>query len=155
VLVIDEPVQLPFRQQSIDKVETTKKVIRGKCQTRGNNLYLPEIPDVNFAKSEGLNHPLVLRVPITVFVSPESMGNTLYRINGRAREIVGRVNLPLVPVGKEESDHRQVTDKLQPIDVPSTMVRQRVASVDDGISEGLVGVVYAELGSDAPPQTFS
>jgi hypothetical protein len=67
---------------------------------------------MNVAKSECVNHPLVLRVPITVFVSPESMGNTLYRINGRAREIVGRVNLPLVPVGKEELNHRQVTDKL-------------------------------------------
>ena len=34
------------------------------------------------------------------------------------------------------------------------MVRQKVASVDDWIAEGLVGVINAHLGTNAPSDTF-
>ena len=67
---------------------------------RGDKIDIPEIPDMNLAKAKCVNHPQILRVSITVFVSPESMGNTLERINNRAGKIVGRIDLPLSPVGE-------------------------------------------------------
>ena len=48
-----------------------------------------------------------------------------------------------------------ISEQFVTISIPSTMMRQKVAAVYDRVSEGLVGIVYADLGSDAPPQTLS
>lgn len=34
------------------------------------------------------------------------------------------------------------------------MVRQKVASEDDRVTKGLIGIVDAHLGTDTPPNTF-
>lgn len=56
----------------------------------------PEIPDVYGSKFQRLDHPIVLRVSITVFVCPQSMSNTLEGVNDGASKIVSGVDLPLV-----------------------------------------------------------
>ena len=57
---------------------------------------LPEVPDVDLAKAESLDHPLVLGVTIAVLVGTESVGNTLDRVHDGASKVVSRVYLPLV-----------------------------------------------------------
>jgi hypothetical protein len=39
--------------------------------------------------------------------------------------------------------------------VPSAVMRQEVASVDNRVTEGFVWIINADLGTDAPANTFS
>ena len=78
--VVDEPVEFTFRKEGVNEVEST------------------EIPNANRSKPERLDHPVVLGIPITVLVGPQSMCNTFNRIDDWASKIVCGVNLPLVAV---------------------------------------------------------
>ena len=57
--------------------------------------YVPEVPDVYRSDVESLDHPVVLRVAVTVLVCPKRMSDSLERVHDRAGEIVSGVNLPL------------------------------------------------------------
>jgi hypothetical protein len=87
-----------------------------------------EIPDSGLAQVQSIQHPIVLGVAITVFVGSKSVCNTLDAVYDWASEIIGRIHLVLVT---------------------SVVVRCDVDTVDDRIAHGLVGIVYADLGSQA------
>lgn len=115
----------------------------------------PEIPNINLPQPSGIQHPLVLRVTITVLVSPQRMSNSLNRVDNGTTEVVGRVHLVLVAVSLFPS--RQLKEKRSResgSDEPSTMMRQSVTAVNDGITHSLVGVVERDLGANAPLGTF-
>lgn len=57
---------------------------------------LPEVPDVDGTKFKSFYHPEILGVTVPVLVRPQSVGDTLDRVNDRAGEIVGRIDLPLI-----------------------------------------------------------
>lgn len=59
-------------------------------------VFVPEVPDTYRTYTESLNHPEVLRVPVTVLICPESMCNTLEGVYDRARKVVCRIDLPLI-----------------------------------------------------------
>ena len=88
-----------------------------------------EIPVVDVAQAERAQHPLVLRVAVFVFGRAESVGDALERIDERATEVVGRVDLP---------------------GVAGAVVGLVAAPVDDGVAHGFVEVVDGDLGADGP-----
>ncbi len=53
--VVDKPLQLTLAEQRVDKVETAK------------------VPNVDLAQVERVEHPVVLRVAVTVFVGTQCM----------------------------------------------------------------------------------
>ena len=58
----------------------------------------PEVPDVDRTKVKSFYHPMVLGVTIPILVRSQGMSNTLNRVNDRAGEIIGRINLPLLAI---------------------------------------------------------
>lgn len=89
-----------------------------------------EAPVVNLAELELLDEPLVLGIAIVVLGGTQSVCDALDRVDDGAAEVVGRVHLPLGA---------------------SAVVVLGVASVNDGVAHGLVGVVDRHLCADAPP----
>lgn len=79
-IVVNKPMEFTFREKCVDEVETT------------------EVPDAHGPKTECLDHPVVLWVPVSVLVCPQSMRYTLDRIYNRASEVICRVNLPFVTI---------------------------------------------------------
>lgn len=79
-----------------------------------------ETPVVYLAELQVLDEPLILCVAIIVLGSTQSMCNTLKSIDDGAAEVVGGVDLPLVA---------------------SAVMGLGVASVDDGVAHGLVGII--------------
>ena len=57
--LVHEPVKFPLRQKGINEVEATK------------------VPDEDRAQVQSFDHPVVLWVTVTVFVSSESVRDTL------------------------------------------------------------------------------
>ena len=71
-------MQLTLREKGVNEVEAA------------------EVPDEDWADVERLDHPLVLRVAITVLIRTKGVGDTLERVDDWASEIVSGVDLPLV-----------------------------------------------------------
>lgn len=71
-------MQLALGQEGVNEVQTT------------------EIPYVNSSHVGGFEHPLVLRIAITVLISSECMRHALDRINNGTGKVVGRVDFPFV-----------------------------------------------------------
>lgn len=78
--LINKPVELTLGQKSVDEVQAT------------------EVPDIDFAKPGSLEHPLILGVPIAIFVSPEGVRDTFDRVDNRAGKVICGIDLPLVTV---------------------------------------------------------
>lgn len=78
VALVDEPVQLAFREQGVDEVETA------------------EVPDVYGSDAESGDHPVILWIAVAVFVRTECMGDTFDGVDNGTGEIVRRIDLPLV-----------------------------------------------------------
>lgn len=78
VALVDEPMQLAFREQGVDEVETT------------------EVPDVYGSDAESGDHPVVLWVTVAVFICTERVGDTFDGVDNGTCEIVRRINLPFV-----------------------------------------------------------
>ena len=102
----NEPVQLPLGKESVDEVESTERPNnrrerkgRVSVETRddafereeGSCSNSREVPKLRLPDLESVDEPEVLRVPISVLVGPESVGNTLERVDDGASEIVGGV----------------------------------------------------------------
>ena len=103
-------------------------------QERPDKVDSGEVPHMNLAQLQGVEEPLILRVSVGVLGGSQSMGDSLVAVNHGARKVVHGVHLPLGPGA--------VVNVLD------------VASVDDGIAHGLVGVVERDLGTNAVCQTF-
>ena len=88
---------------------------------------------MNFTKFQGVEHPLILWVPITILHRTESMGDPLNGVDNGAAEIINRVYLPFQAC---------------------PMMRLRVTSVDDGVTHSFVGVVDRDLSTNAPLKAF-
>lgn len=80
VALVDEPMQLAFREQGVDEVETT------------------EVPDVYWSDAESGDHPVVLWIAVAVFVRTECMGDTFDGVHNGTGEIIRRIYLPFVAV---------------------------------------------------------
>lgn len=85
------------------------------------------------SKFQSIKHPVILRVSIPVLDRPKSMCDSLDGVDDWTAEIVDGVHFPLFA---------------------SPMMRQRVATVDDGIAHSLVGIVHTDFGSNAPSDAF-
>jgi hypothetical protein len=57
---------------------------------------VPEVPDVNTSEFKGLDHPLILGIPITVFVSPQGVRDALDGIDDWTCEIIRGVDFPFI-----------------------------------------------------------
>lgn len=57
----------------------------------------PEVPDIDLAKAECIDHPLVLWVTIAILVGPQSVRNAFDSVYHWARKVVSGIDLPLVP----------------------------------------------------------
>jgi hypothetical protein len=66
-----------------------------------HTISIPEVPDVDLTKSKRINHPLILRVAIAVFVGPQSVGHAFDGIDDWAGKVICWVDLPLVTGGRE------------------------------------------------------
>lgn len=109
-LLLDEPGELTLAHQGADKVDPSK------------------VPDVNLPQVHLLQHPGVLSIAVPVLGGPESVCDTLERVDNGASKVVSGVNLPLGT---------------------SPVVGLVVAAVDDGVAHGLVGVVDRYLCPEA------
>ncbi len=91
-------MKLSLGQQSIDEIKAT------------------EVPDIDFANSESLDHPLVLWVAVTIFIGPKSVGDPFDRIHDRAGKVVSRVDFPLLTeVVQQECFSYRLTRNTYPV----------------------------------------
>jgi hypothetical protein len=88
-----------------------------------------EAPVVDLAQLEVVNEPLVLCITVVVLGGTQGVRHPLERIDNRAAEVVGGVDLPCVS---------------------SAVMCLGVAAVDDGVAHGFVRVVDRHLCADAP-----
>lgn len=58
--------------------------------------FVPEVPDAYRANTKSLDHPVVLGVPVTVLICPQSMCNTLEGVYDWACKVICRIDLPLI-----------------------------------------------------------
>ena len=121
--------------------------VLGLGKKEGN---LPEIPDIDRAEVQSFYHPIVLGVTIPVLVCPQSVGDTLNRVNDRAGKIVSGIDLPLLAitccelgrVGRKRGNS------------PRAMMGQDITPVYDRVAHSFVGVIDANLGSNTPFETI-
>ena len=98
------------------------------AQKRLDEVEAGKVPDVDLSQVKRIQHPLVLRVAVPVLDCSESVCDTLEAVDKRASKIVGGVHL---------------------VFCACAVMGRGVASVDDRISHGLVGVVDRHLCTEA------
>jgi hypothetical protein len=109
----------------------------------------PEIPDVDRSQRQSLDHPLILRISVTIFVCPECMRDPFDGVDNGTSKVVSRVHLPFLSRIRSE-----VAKNSQEAAVPNFVMRSEIASINDRIPESLVVVVHADLGTKTPTLTL-
>lgn len=96
-----KPVQFPLGEKGVDEVETTENKgnraekesasVRRKVEDASSEGSSREVPEVGLPDLESVDKPEVLRVPVSVLVGPEGVGDSLERVDDGAGEVVGGV----------------------------------------------------------------
>ena len=116
--------------------------------------YPPEIPNNNLPQPQGINHPLILRIPIPILVRPQRVCHTLDRVHDGTSKVVGGVYFPFRPNSPSSLEKRLQIARVNVENVPSTVMRQNIAPIDNRIAHRLVRIIDAHFGTKTPALAF-